>query len=268
MNCAVTFDQKSFSVLKISAYILQSKKNLSKEQIAWVSEHVRHLSNKTTNEQIATFLAYANQNSIGKFALLFNRDLDHAVENKDQYLLHSLIMGPKEMFIELYTNKKLLEVQKKVLFAKVAMEITLISTVLENTEIASKLESLLSKNDGCLLEERDFRELSMTLGNNEIVTMSGIFKACQDICFHDAEIQYAKIGDIEWMNEKEFPENLSCFDILELVEFLYCINNGEKVINPHTNEPFQALTIISLNEKLSKEILLYERYREILKEEK
>ena len=101
---AITTDELTCFI--IVEHILLSHKQLSSDDIQYAANYITSFYSHDHSyiDQIVKFLVYADKSGICKFALTFNNKLDTIIRMRDMISLKEMILGPKEMFIELYDN--------------------------------------------------------------------------------------------------------------------------------------------------------------------
>lgn len=99
-------------------------KALVSEDIIYSSNYLTsfysHLPFSRKQNHLALFLTYIQE----PFALTFNNSLDLAIKSRDNLLLQRLFLGPREMYVELYYNTNLSNIDKSVLLHRLSCRIS------------------------------------------------------------------------------------------------------------------------------------------------
>jgi len=241
--------------------VLQSHKNLNEDDIQYATNYICSfysysneliILDKNNNEifdddKLIMFLVYSDQNGICKFALLFNDELDSIILDRNTIALKKILLGPKEMFVELYDNAFLSNEDRDFITRLLAREI-----------FANKLylKSLKKKIPN---KTYDFDTLTT--------------KCYGDVCIQDSKIllddnirselsKYEKTS--KTIYTVDIPENSStiqvyCFDTLELIKAI----TDPIPINYKSGKIFSNYTLKLLNQRFHKEINMYLRYKQI-----
>ncbi len=260
-----------FHIIK---HILQSHKNLTDSDIQYGSNYITSFyshsgsSTKTNhildNEQLNMILVYADQKGIGKYALLFNEKLDYSIKTRNTTLLKSILLGPKEIFVELYDNPYLSDDDREFTIRLISREMFALTMSLELVK-----NKLLNFEPNICHSINVYEETRNGTTNMAILTT----KCYDEVCIQDAKIladdsvraimsQYEKPPDSVYTIDKSTHEDLPkvyCFNTIELLSYI-----TETVpINPHTNAPFSEYSLKIIHQRFNKEIAMYRRYKEI-----
>lgn len=226
--------------------------------------------NVLNDEQLVLFLVYADQKGIGKFALTFNEELDTAIKSKDGISLKKILLGPKEMFIELYDNPYLSNEDREFVIRLISREI--FAATLALGLLKKKILNLEQIDDKCTSETLTFEaEKDIGIG---VVNVAMLATKCYDeVCIQDAKIleddqvraimsQREKTAESVYTVDK--PQNSStpqvyCFNTIDLIAAM----NDDIPINPKSKEPFSDYALKVIRQRFNKEISMYRRYKEI-----
>lgn len=258
-------------------------------------------SNQTSvgldDQQLIMFLVYADQKGIAKFALIFNEELDEAIKNKDTISLKKLLLGPKEMFIELYDNPYLSYEDREFIIRLISREMFAMTLTFESIkknildefsldyyqlnsfEIDENLNKEIYNNSAGLHGNLEFlnttHDFCKTTKSQGICGKIGNFAAqCYDkVCIQDAEIleddkvraemsKYEKPSDSVFTIDKSYTAStpqVYCFNTLDLIKIM----TENTPFNPKSNEPFSEYALNLITQRFRKEIAMYKRFKEI-----
>lgn len=251
-------------------YMLRSHKRLTNDDIDYAANYICSFYSVYADideKQLIMILTYLNQRGICKFALTFNEELDTAIKEKDTISIKRLVLGPKEVFIELYDNVFLHDDDKEFIIRLLSREIFATSMLLQR--LAKRIIDLDTIDDKCMNE-------SLTIESTEIdkvVHVSMIATKCYDeVCIHDAKILDDDAARATMSKYETPPESIYtvdkpstaqnpqiyCFDTLDLIKSI----TEDVPINPKSNEPFSDYTLQLIHQRFRKEIAMYKRYKE------
>ncbi|CAH6420818.1 Hypothetical protein HVR_LOCUS1298 [uncultured virus] len=300
---AVAVSDAELSCFHVIRYILHTHKSLSEEEINYAANFVSSFyahsydklqlrdksfasihsdklntagpsvqqnldtENLLTDDQLVMFLVYADQSGISKFALTFNEELDNAIKAKDENTLKRILLGPKEMFVELYDNTFLSTEDREFIIRLIARES--FAAILALELIKKKILNLESIDDKCTAET--FTVTAEKLDNKIQVTTIAT-KCYDEVCIQDAKIleddparaimsKYEKPPESIFTVDK--PESdqtpsVYCFSTLDLIDAV----TEEIPINPKTGEPFSNYALKIIKDRFHKEIDMYRRYKQ------
>ena len=279
---AIAISDGELAYFHAARYILRSHSRLNDDDIQYASNYISsfyshshniiyetpNADNVLTDPQLIMFLVYADQTGICKFALTFNEELDSAIKTKDNTAFKRILLGPKEMFIELYDNTFLSTEDRDFITRLIARESFAIMLALEL--LKKKILNLDSIDDTCTSSTFTFQ--SEKEGTN--VRLVALATKCYDeVCIQDAKIladdearatmsRYEKIPDsvftIDKPSSSDTPQ-VYCFHTLDLISAV-----TENVpINPKSGEPFSSYSLQLITQRFRKEIDMYRRYRQI-----
>jgi len=248
----------------ISSFYYHSLKNQDK----YSRQHYFNSHNILTDNQLIMFLVYADRNGICKFALTFNDELDFAIKNKDTVAFKRILLGPKEMFVELYDNTFLSTEDRDFIIRLIARESFALIFVLEL--LKNKNLNLDVLDDHCISETFTFHS-EKEEKNIHLVTLAT--KCYDEVCFQDAKIleddhvratmsKYEKPSSSVFTVDKPPSTNtpqVFCFNTLDLISAV----TDNIPINPKTGEPFSPYSLQIINKRFHKEIAMFRRYRQI-----
>lgn len=262
-------------------YVLRSHKQLTENDINYASNyitsfysyshHISHLNSRNNqvldNEQLNIILVYADQKGIGKFALIFNEKLDVSIKTRNNTLLKSILLGPKEIFIELYDNPYLSDDDREFMIRLISREMFAMTMSIE----------MLKRRDSVFTDNVCKLKTTNIYGKNErgVINMTLLSTKCYDeVCIQDAKIladdsvraimsQYEKPSESVYTIDKASNTSnpqVYCFDTIELLSYV-----TENIpINPHTNSPFSEYSLKLIHQRFNKEISMYRRYKEVI----
>jgi hypothetical protein len=253
---------------------------ITKQKLAMLSK-VRENSNIFNDDQLIRVLTYADQKGICKFALLFNEELDIAIRTKNTILFDKLLIGPKEMFIELYDNRFLSYDNKEFIIRLISRE--MFSMTLFFKLIKDKILDLETIDYKCTIETLELA-LSYYIEDDAISSgvqnitpgfhMTTLATKCYDeICIQDSKIldddyvrgimsKYERPSELVYTIDKPVTSSsphIYCFDTLTLIDAV----TENFPINPQSNEPFSNYALEIIHNRFQKEIDMYRRYKEI-----
>lgn len=263
-------------------YILRSHKRLTDDDIQYASNYISsfyshsrdeleinpNADNLLNSEQLVMFLVYIDQRGISKFALVFNEELDASIKAKDTVSIKKLLLGPKEMFIELYDNPYLSNEDREFISRLISRERFAVSLAL--ILLAKKILNLETIDDKCASESMSVEAER----NGDAVNMTILATKCYDeVCIQDARILEDDTARAE-MSKREKPADTVftvdkpassptpqayCFETIELIAAM----TEETPINPKSKEPFSIYALKIIRQRFHKEIAMYRRYKEI-----
>lgn len=263
-------------------FVLQSHKRLAEEDIQYVANYISsfyahskerfredpNAANHLDDEQLIRFLVYANQRDIGKFALTFNEVLDTVILARDEITLKELLLGPREMFVELYNNPYLSSEDRDFLIRLVSREEYAITLLLG--QLKKKILSLETIDTSCTNEDL----IIQAQRSDKAVNMTVLSNKCYDeVCIQDARIlsddtaraaMSTREKPAETVYTVDKPQSSAtprtyCFDTLELIAAV----TDDAPINPKSREPFSDFALKIILQRFHKEIAMYRRYRDI-----
>jgi len=221
-----------------------------------------------TDDQLIMFLVYADQSSICRFALIFNEELDNAIKDEDTATIKKILLGPKEMFVELYDNVFLSNEDREFTIRLVSREMFAASMALEL--LKKKIINLETIDDRCLSES----VVIQVEKRNKHVHLTTLANKCYDeVCLQDAKIleddqaratmsKYEKppesVFTVDKSSSSQTP-HVYCFNMIDLMAAV----TEDIPINSRTNEPFSKYSLQVIQQRFHKEISMYRRYRQI-----
>lgn len=268
-------------------YILRYHKQLTENDIQYASNYISSFysnsydshsydslqenpeaDNVLNDEQLVLFLVYADQRGIGKLALTFNEELDAAIKAKDTISLKKILLGPKEMFIELYDNPYISNEDREFVIRLISRE--MFAATLALGLLKKKILNLETIDDKCTSETLTFEAQK----DSGVVNIAVLATKCYDeVCIQDAKIleddqvraimsQREKTSESVYTVDK--PQNSStpqvyCFNTIDLITAM----TDDIPINPKSKEPFSDYALKVIRQRFSKEISMYRRYKEI-----
>lgn len=270
ISSSIVITSDEIACFHIANYVLNSHKNLTIEDINYAvnficSFYIYSLENPSNdillhNNNLILFLTYADKNSIGKFALIFNERLDEIIKNRDNNRLRFLLLGPKEMFVELYDNPYLTKEDRNFLIELVRLELHSNSLLFKT--IKKSGENFEFIPNGCLSTEIT----SHVNENNGVVNMTTLTVKCYDeVCIEENQdvvngimIRKEKLPNSVYTVDKTIngKPQVYCFDTLELLDIM----TKDKPINPKTGQVFSDYSIKIIKQRFRKEIAMYKRY--------
>ena len=248
---AIAFSDAELACFHAVKYILHTHKSLSENDITYSANFISSFyalrENVLTDDQLVMFLVYADKSGICRFALIFNEELDTAIKNKDRTGLKRLLLGPKEMFIELYDNTFLSNEDRDFILRLIARESFAMMLAL----------GLLKKNSE-----------SFTANVVTITT-----KCYDEVCIQDSKLLEDDPERAVMSKHEKPPESVFTVDKPKSsrTPSVYCFNTLDLIkavtetvpINPKTGEPFSDYSLKVIRDRFRKEINMYRRYRQI-----
>ena len=256
-----------------SIYILRTHAALDAEDIRYAANYIssfyshscnpsRDNASSLTDNQLIMFLVYADQTGICKFALIFNEELDAAIKARDDATFKRILLGPKEMFVELYDNTFLSTEDRDFIIRLIARE---------SFSLMSALELLKTKILDSRPEEND---LDFSRDPNCYDRFAFLTSTCyEQVCIQDSQILEDDFARATMAKHEKTPQSVFTVDKSPSSETpqVYCFNTLDLIasvtenipINPKTGEPFSDYSIKIINQRFTKEINMYRRYIQI-----
>lgn len=276
---AIAMTDSELAYFHLVKFILRSHDKLTQGDIAYAANYISsfyahsfdilqtdpNVPGILNDEQLIMFLVYADRRGICKFALTFNEEVDFVIKNRDAVSLKKILLGPKEMFIELYDNTFLSTNDRDFIIRLIAREMFATNLTLES--LKNKMIDLETIGDTCKLE-------SLTIHadkkDNEMAVVSVATKCYEEVCIQDAKIleddvaratmsKYEKTSDSVYTVDKPATSStpqVYCFNTLDLIAAVI----EDIPMNPKTNEPFSEYSLKVINQRFHKEISMYRRY--------
>ena len=253
------------------SYILRTHARLEPEDIRYAANYISSFyshscntsnSSSLTDNQLIMFLVYADQTGICKFALIFNEELDTAIKSRDDVTFKRILLGPKEMFVELYDNTFLSTEDRDFIIRLIARE---------SFSLMSALELLKKK----ILEPLPYEDnLDFSLHPNCSDKFAFLTNSCyEQVCIQDSQILEDDFARATMAKHEKTPQSVFTVDKSPSSKTpqVYCFNTLDLIasvtenipINPKTGEPFSDYSIKIINQRFPKEINMYRRYRQI-----
>lgn len=283
---AIAATDDELACFHATRYILQSHKSrLSSDDIAYAANYISSFyshsmdivqkdpdtENILSEEQLIMFLVYADQKGISKFALIFNEELDTAILKKDTISLKAILLGPKEMFVELYDNTFLRNEDRDFLIRLVSREIFALKLTFEL--LKRKVINLDTIDDTCMAETLTVHAEKLSQEKDKVQVTVIATKCYDEVCIQDAKIleddmaratmsKYEKPAESVYTVDKSATSTtpkVYCFNTIELIDAITELNP----INPKTKEPFSDYTLSLLHQRFHKEMAMYRRYKQI-----
>jgi len=266
MSFAKALSDNELACFHILKYSLSTHKNLSDKEIIRTSNYICsfYINKNISFDSLIQFFTYSDQTGVCKFALSFNEKLKNSIKSKDYSLLKKLVLGPKDMFIELYDNNYLSPTDRDFLIRLVSREMVAYESLFD--KVKNKIINVEDIKHKCSSNTSYF-ELTHQKNKN---TMFSLTSNCYDeICIQDSKnlnddqvlsimSKYEKppssFYTVDKSSKTQTPQ-VYCFDTLELISSL--------PINPKTGEKFSKHTFNIIHQRFSKEINMYKRYREL-----
>ena len=269
---AVAITDSELAYFHAIRYILRSHRRLNSYDIQYASNYIssfyshsydNHDVDTLSDNQLIMFLVYADQTGICKFALTFNDELDIAIKTRDTTRLKRILLGPKEMFVELYDNLLLSPEDRDFIIRLVARE-----------AFAFRLAIDLIKKKILDLETIDDTFSTQLDNEGKNISLVTLATRCYDeVCIQDATIlegdqvratmsKYEKTPQSVFTVDKTLSSTtpqVYCFNTLDLIEAI----TQPIPINPKTSEPFSDYSLKIITQRFRKEIHMYHRYRQI-----
>lgn len=278
---AVAMSDQELACFYAVRFVLRSHKQLNESDLQYAANYISSFysfsqdqlrdnptaSNYLTEDQLIRFLIYANERDIGKFALTFNDQLDSAIKNRNNLALNELLLGPKEMFLELYNNPYLTNQDREFLIRLVSREEYATTLVLGH--LRKKLLNLETVDDTCHNTELIVQKQRQ---GNMVRVVSLATKCYGEVCIQDAKIlsddlaratmsTYEKPTETVYTIDKPrtaVNPQTYCFNTLDLIAAI-----TENIpINPISREPFSDYALGVIRQRFRKEIAMYRRYKE------
>lgn len=238
--------------------------NFASNYICSFYDHSCQVDGCFTYDNLIQFLVYANTETICKFALSYNEALDLIIKTRDLGAFKELLLGPREMFVELYDNPGLTReafnhIQQLVdrEFKIVRLELSFLREKINHQDIINDFK----QSDQCHSIEID----AQSDGGHLTVLMN---KCYNDVCFSESldPIQTS-------FSKSEVPSNnvytidqtvdqgpqIFCFKLFDLLKLI----SQPIPINPQTKQPFSQYSLKLIKQRFHKEIAMYQRYQQL-----
>lgn len=217
-----------------------------------------------TLDQLALFLLLSSKTTYtGNFALSFNHDLDNALHQENYDLLRLLATGPKEIFVELYDNPRLNQIERYSIVRIMSREYNALrSALMQGLQNSSPLSLSYVGTGGV---DSLYTECYRNICLRESEERTGRFSAIEAE-FLLAEGVPQKVHAIDHPPKTLSPRSY-CFTFHEIMNIL-ANQNQQVTVNPRTGEPFAPWALKMITDKFSKEAAMVQRYDEQLHPEK
>ncbi len=239
---------------------LKTHNNLSDEDRKYATNEIVKLN--LNDRDLASFIAQIYKlSNAGRFSLTYNLDLDTHIKERVSERIKTLVgvAGKEKAWPELYNNPYLTDEETKTIQTMSNREYYVILNTIENAVVGNLKEII-----PCTISKDDI--LSLTDGGIKYTT---IYSKCYDnVCISETR-QSGKIistaqGDIPqiaYVADGTDKNNKHCFKVMDLVKQLAKGN----YINSNTNSMFSDLLLSQLLSKYEKEIKMYKRHIDILR---
>lgn len=280
---ATTLSPSELACFHLVRHVLRTHPELTDTQITWGANYICSFyaysqealvlapgpGARLTSEQLIQFLVYADQTGISRFALILNLALDQFLQNQNQTELNQLLLGPKEMFIELYNNPFLEEADQDYLIRLLSRETFTMTLLFER--VKNGIINLEAIDDRCLIQEYEASLVPTETG----IQVTTLATRCYDeVCLKDAQIlsddparaimsQHEKVPESVYTVDKspnQATPQVFCFKTMELIAAV----TNPVLINPKTGAPFSDYALQLINQRFRKEIAMYQRYKQIM----
>jgi hypothetical protein len=169
------------------------------------------------------------------WALLYNQEVDQAIQKQDQQRLRELFLAPPEVFRELYDNPHLLPMDKVHLQRQLARQLAALdlAAIEGDTDLEGALSTALERV--CLADPQNQDPVQSCMARQPSPSM---------------------IYTVDRAPGKVSPQ-VFCFPLQQLVQAV--LENQ----NPATGAPFTEAARDSLQTRFRRELALVQRYREL-----
>lgn len=270
---AEAFTDHEQACFHVSKFVLKTHSALSEDDMLYAANficsmynHYAELSSRTnpfSKDQLIRILVYANTNTICKFALLFNSELDEAIKSRNTLNLTHILLGPKEMFVELYDNSYLSSEQQNFIMRMLAREIAAFTQVYERVE--EHVLDLDSIHTHCSTQ-------SMAYNSTQSSIVELTTKCYEEVCLIGSTILREDSARAIMAQNENPPENIYTVDKLpsQTLPSVYCFNTldlmealmHEPPLNPKTQQPLSPQALTMIRHRFAKEIALYRRFHD------
>lgn len=242
---AITSDE--LACFTITKHILASHKQLSADDIHYATNYITNFYsyNHVNTDHIVKFLVYADRDGICKFALTFNDKLDTIIKTRDVISLKEMLLGPKEMFIELYDNIFLSNEDREFIIRLISREMYAMTSTISN----------------------------LIMENFAMPTNNILVQCYDDICIQDANILQDDKTRALMSKYERTPESIYTIDKSKnsSTPHVYYFNTIELIaavcqntpVNPQSGEVFSDYTLKIIRRRFYKEIAMYSKYKQI-----
>lgn len=210
-----------------------------------------------TRDQLIMIFVYTDKRGIGEWALTWNREIDRAIQARDESYLKRLLTGPKEMLVEIYSNPYLLPEDYSHLLRLIARANYAVNLYMND------LVHRLPFVDSVVIHPGE-----TSLSNRQICIQELVGECWAEACKCDAEL--CGDGEIEGcLSQFDLPPKsiytadmihsqpqMFCFDTMELMAAM----QHQPPINPQTQMPFGPIALKFIQQRFRKELAMYRRY--------
>lgn len=270
---AEAFTDAEQACFSVSKFVLETHPALSEGDILYAANficstynHYAEPSSRTnpfSKDQLIRILVYANTHTICKFAVLFNSELDEAIKSRNALNLTHILLGPKEMFVELYDNPYLSSEQHNFIMRMLAREVAAFTQVYDHVQ--QHVLDLDSIHTRC-----NTQSISYNTSQNTITALAT--KCYEDVCLIDSNILREDAARAIMAQNETPPENIYTVDKLpsQNVPSVYCFNTldlmeammHEPPLNPKTQQPLSPQALTMIRNRFAKELALYRRFHD------
>lgn len=279
-----TLTDDELTYFHATRYVLRSHKNLSEDNVAFAANYIAsfraaNVDPAFDDDQFAMFLTYADTTGIGKFALIFNEELDAAIKARDTTKLRELVLGPQEMFVEVYDNSFFTEEDREIAMRMLTRSIYAHQLLVNQLRQKVSVDTIDDTNPAVVPaadKDPQFHCPVITLTTERTATPLGVSAAAlatmcyQEVCIQEAQILRddpvrtqmnardtppEQVYAIDRAPSKKIPQ-VYCFETLELLAAV----THDPPINPKTNEPFSPESLTLITNKFRRELAMYRRY--------
>lgn len=226
---------------------LKTHPNLTEDDITFGTNFICNL-NLSIEKLTAVVLMTCKTTNTGRFALIFNHDLDNALKLQDGKLLVKLLTGDNFLF-EVY-DSELTKEERAVVERMIAKETIAIQNAL--------------KEAGKLISKGNFASTDHLIPCNLEEKEGTLYSQCyKGVCLKEENSDVMN-GDTQIPStiytvdqvEGERLTNTFCFEFMDLIEGL----SMTPPTNPTTKQPFSPLALSLLLPRYGKEVKMYKRY--------
>jgi hypothetical protein len=265
---AVILTEDELTYFHATRYVLRNHKSLQDTDVGFAANYTAslraaNLYQNFDDDQFAMFLAYADTTGVGKFAFTFNEELDQAVLDRNIPRLRDLLLGPTEMFVEIYDNPYLTDEDREFAVRMLARSIYAHQLLLE------QLRQKDTINDECPVVSMLTEETATPNGVSAVALANRCY---EEVCIQEAQILHddpvrtqmntrdkppAQVYTIDRAPSKHTPQ-VYCFETIELLAAV----TQDPPMNPKSGEPFSPQALNLITTKFRRELAMYRRYQQ------
>lgn len=262
------------SVYHVSKYVLSTHPALNPDDIEFAANYIAN-SNPTprdvlSKQNLIQFLVYSNKNTICRFALTFNDELDRVIIARDLLELNALMNSSPDVFVELYDNPRLHPEEQTLVYSSLARLQYATKLVLDGIREEHNIESIdlvgycsSCYNYSCMeyCEASGLDPISSQMSQyNEVPRYIYAVDHAPGVRNIGVNIPPNPFKTSSSRNNQTCNTPMSyCFDVLDIVASL-ATTGPTHGYNPQSQQPMSRYAYQTLSQRFAKEIKMYKRY--------